>query len=328
MIESAKVTAASTPMGVVGLGLMGSSIVAALLIAGHPVQAIVPIPSDFDEARHRVARQLRLCEQAGLIDSVADFDERLQITEDYQTLAGCQVVIECVIEKLEVKKEVYQKITSVVTSDCIIGTNTSAIPISELQQYIMGPERFVGIHFAEPAYMTRFLEITCGRLTTDHYAQRIFSLAQGMGKEPTLLKKDIRGFITNRLMYAVYREIFHQLETGHATREDLDKAFRYDAGSWMTLMGIFRRMDYLGIEDFGKILPEVFSKLSNTHSVPQEMKEMVEKNARGIHNETGLYPYQKGEGKQWDLSFSQFNLEIHRLAAEFSEVKIKEQLSQ
>ncbi|MCE7063201.1 3-hydroxyacyl-CoA dehydrogenase family protein [Dyadobacter sp. CY343] len=318
---------AGIPVGVVGLGLMGSSIVAALLIAGHPVKAISPITPDAQNAYERIFTQLNYCLEAGLIDSVEKFRSMLHISEDYATLAPCEVVIECVIEKLEIKSEVYKKITSAVSPSCIIGSNTSAIPISDLQTYVANPERFLGIHWAEPAFMTRFLEITCGNQTTATYADRIFSLAHRWGKEPTLLKKDIRGFITNRLMYSVYREIFHQIESGNATREDVDKAFRYDAGSWMTLMGLFRRMDYTGLKDYGTILNNIFPQLSNTETVPPIMQKMVTDAARGVHNDKGLYPYEPGEGKQWDEAFTRFNQEIHQLAANYSEENVKNQLN-
>ncbi|MCE6989686.1 3-hydroxyacyl-CoA dehydrogenase family protein [Dyadobacter sp. CY323] len=324
MSEKFNVTA--MPVGVVGLGLMGSSIVAALLISGHPVKAVAPVAADAENARERISNQLHKCVTAGLIHSSDEFEGNLTISRDYEVLKPCQVVIECVIEKRDIKSQVYKKITSVVDRDCIIGTNTSAIPISELQNHIDFPERFLGIHFAEPAFMTRFLEITCGKLTEETFANRIFKLAHEWGKEPTLLKKDIRGFITNRLMYAMYREIFYLIENGTATREDLDKAFRYDAGSWMTLMGIFRRMDYMGLKDFDAILKSIFPKLSNAASVPDIMQTLVQEGARGIHNDNGLYPYDPGEGRQWDEAFTRFNKDIHHLAANYSEENVKEQL--
>ena len=275
-------------VGVVGLGLMGSSIVAALLIAGHPVVAIAPTNTDAREAISRIGHQLDLCSQAGLIVNLpTSYLEHLTISEDYDLLEACSVVIECVIEQIEIKTEVYQKITSSVSPKTIIGSNTSAIPISVLQEKVLHPERFLGIHWAEPAFMTRFLEITCGKLTAIENADHIFNLAHQWGKEPTLLKKDIRGFITNRLMYAVYREIFHLLENETASQEDLDKAFRYDAGSWMTLMGLFRRMDYNGLNDYNTIIRNIFPQLSNSDQVPAIMQEIVRTTANGIHNGRG-----------------------------------------
>jgi 3-hydroxybutyryl-CoA dehydrogenase len=310
-------------VGVVGLGLMGSSIVAALLVAGHSVIAIAPIAEEAKEGSLRVSHQLDQCREAGLISNKDFYIEHLTVSEDYRVLSTCSLVIECVIEHLEIKASVYQKITDVVSETTIIGSNTSAIPVSVLQKRVANPERFLGIHFAEPAFMTRFLEITCGEQTASEKANEIFELAHHWGKEPTLLKKDIRGFITNRLMYAVYREIFHVVETGKATQENVDKAFRYDAGSWITLMGIFRRMDFLGLKDFDTMMRDVFPRLSNSEAVPEIMQEMVAKKARGVYNGQGIYNYAHGEAEQWEEAFASFNGEIHKLAAAYSADKVK-----
>jgi len=315
------------PVGVVGLGLMGSSIVAALLVAGHPVVGIAPTPYDAVDASLKIGHQLDLCHHAGLMKHIPEFYlKALRISEDYDMLEPCGVVIECVVEKIEIKTEVYQKITAVVGSKTIIGSNTSAIPISVLQEKVDYPERFLGIHWAEPAFMTRFLEITCGKLTTTENADWIFTLAHQWGKEPTLLKKDIRGFITNRLMYAVYREIFHLLENETASQQDLDKAFRYDAGSWMTLMGLFRRMDYMGLSDYSTIINQIFPQLSNAETVPARMQEMVRIAAKGIHNGKGLYAYTSQETNDWDTAFANFNKEIRELAAEYPAGRVNDYL--
>lgn len=313
-----QVETTDSAVGVVGLGLMGSSIVVALLIAGHRVRAVTPLPEDREVAPGRITDQLLLCAESGLLREPVDANlARLTISEDYHTLAGCSLVLECVIEKIEIKEAVYRKITAAVAPHTIIGSNTSAIPISTLQHHIDQPERFLGIHWAEPAYTTRFLEITCGHRTAQQHADRVFRLAHAWGKEPTLLRKDIRGFITNRLMYAVYREAFHLVENGTATVEDVDKAFRYDAGSWMTLMGIFRRMDFLGLADYAELCRTLFPQLSNADQVPALMQRMVEMNARGTQNQKGLYPYTEEEARHWDEAFAAFNQEIFRLAARY-----------
>lgn len=303
-------------IGVVGLGLMGSSVVTALLIAGHRVKAIAPLSGDMAVAHQRIHDQLRHCKKANILTEPIDWYLRhLVISEDYANLSNCKVVLECVIEEIKVKETVYKKIADEVTFDTIIASNTSAIPISHLQKTIPYPERFLGIHWAEPAYMTRFLEITCGSKTSASYATWIFELAHRWGKEPTLLRKDIRGFVTNRLMYAIYREMFSIIQKGEATVEDVDKAFRYDAGSWMTLMGVFRRMDFMGLKDFHQIFQNVFPTLCNDDGVPELMQEVVRKKLKGTPDAKGLYPYSVEEAKKWDEAFALFNEDVFRLAA-------------
>lgn len=305
-------------VGVVGLGLMGSSIIVALLLAGHKVKAIAPRPVDMEMARIRILDQLNHGRQSGLADPCFELKEgQLVISLDYGELCNCELVLECVIEDMAIKETVYNKITKEIRTDAIIATNTSAIAISVLQQLVPNPERFLGVHWAEPAYATRFMEITCGKKTDVAKAEWVFELAHHWGKEPTLLRKDIRGFITNRLMYAVYREIFHLLDKGYVTMEDVDKAFRYDVGSWITLMGIFRRMDYVGLRDSATVFNSIFPTLSNANHVPPVMQEMVDGNARGTQNQKGLYTYSKQEAKEWEEAFALFNKDIFELAASY-----------
>ena len=314
-MEIRQVNIADINAGVVGLGLMGSSIVCCLLVSGHRVKAIAPIHQDSIGALVRIEEQLAVCRDAGLLSSsVASCLSQLTISEDYKELADCSFVLECVMEKIEIKKQVYEKIVEHVTPQTIIASNTSALPIGALQKLVAHPERFLGIHWAEPAYMTRFLEITCGEQTDPFYAAWVFELAHQWRKEPTLLKKDIRGFITNRLMYALYREALQLAEKGDATIEDIDKALKYDFGSWITLMGIFRRMDFTGLKDFEKIFHNSFPALSNRDDVPLLMQQMVDSGARGVKNLRGLYQYTAHEGVQWSEAFALFNRDIYRLA--------------
>jgi 3-hydroxybutyryl-CoA dehydrogenase len=309
-------------VGVVGLGLMGSSIIVALLIAGHKVKAIAPRPLDMELARSRILEQLDHCRQSGLVDNDFELaDGQLEISLDFQKLQQCRIVFECVIEDIQIKAVIYNKITSVVQTNTIIATNTSAIAITTLQYLIPHPERFMGIHWAEPAYATRFMEITCGEKTCVEHAEWIFNIAHYWGKEPTLLRKDIRGFITNRLMYAVYRELFHLIEQGRITMEDADKAFRYDAGSWITLMGVFRRMDFTGLRDWATIFKSLFPTLSNEGKVPPVMQDMVDFNARGTQNLKGLYTYSAKEAKEWEEAFALFNKDIFQLASSYPSAK-------
>ncbi len=323
----------STQVGVVGLGLMGSSIVVSLLASGHRVVALTPIAIEREKGARHIADLLRHADLSGLLPKGMDASiESLSLTDDYEQLSGCRLVLECVVEDKGIKGAVYGKIASSVPSDTIIASNTSAIPISELQALVPHPERFLGLHWAEPAYMTKFLEVTCGTQTDEGVAKYIMELGVKWGKESTLLRKDIRGFITNRLMYAVYREALTLIEQGHTTLADADKAFRYDVGSWITFMGIFRRMDFMGIVDYARSFEQLFKQLSNTDEVPGIMRRVVERQGRGIHNQIGLFEYTEAEAKAWDQAFAQFNRDIYELAAKYSEqwmaLKNDEQLAQ
>lgn len=305
-------------IGVVGLGLMGSSIIVSFLRSGYKVVGVSPLPEELQIGGRRVREQLHQCHTMGLLTKdIAEYQDYLELTSSYELLFQCELVLECVIEVETIKSVVYRKIENALNKQAIIATNTSAIPISYLQKYLRHPDRFMGIHFAEPAYATPFLEITCGVLTDTKVAEYVMAEASHWYKEPTLLYKDIRGFITNRLMYAVYREGFSLINKGHVTMSGLDKCFQHDMGAWITLMGIFRRMDFIGLEDYLHTYNYLFPRLGNLQEVPEQMKKILENDGRGIHNLTGLYPHSEASAEKLEQDFSRFNKEIHRLSDKY-----------
>lgn len=285
---------------------------------------IAPIKADMEGAWNRIRKQLNHASDAKLLkEEVSFYLERLILTEDYQKLSACRMVQECVTEVIAIKSEVYNKIADHTAGNTVIATNTSAIPVSVLQEKVKNPFRFIGVHWAEPAYMTRFLEVTKGKDTDETIAQWVLSLSRTWNKEPTYLKKDIRGFVTNRILYAVYREMFAILENGEASMDDLDKAFRYDPGSWMTYMGLFKRIDQLGLRDYKEIFDNLFPGLDNSQVVPNTMQRIVEEQGKGIYNGKGLYTYTEKSSAEWEKSFKDFNHEIFQLAAKYPETNEK-----
>ncbi|MBX3256425.1 MAG: 3-hydroxyacyl-CoA dehydrogenase family protein [Chitinophagaceae bacterium] len=307
-------------IGIVGLGLMGSSIIASLLALGHPVKAIAPIHGEKEIGYKRILEQLHLCEKFDILQApVEEYLSLLTVSSEYNDLEDCHLVVECIVENLAIKETVFKKIAEVTSKRTILASNTSAIPISILQKAVPDPQRFIGIHWAEPAFATRFLEIICGKETDEETTAAVCKLALSWGKEPTVLRRDIRGFITNRLMYAVYREILHLVEKGDTSFADADKCFRYDAGSWMTLMGIFRRMDYEGLKDYYTAYSNIFPLLSNSDGISLQMQKIVDAHSRGIQNGKGFYSYTRQEAMQWSQAFSAFNKDIFHLAANYPE---------
>ena len=314
-------------VGIVGLGLMGCSIAACLLMANHPVVAIATLPQDLDHAADRIQEHLEGAYREGLIKNDArDYLNRLTITTDYGKLKNCSVVLECVIEDIEIKKKIYKRIADIVSPDALITTNTSAIPISILQKQVAHPERFFGLHWLEPSHTTRFLEIICGDLSDQHKGKYLYNLSHYWQKEPTLLLKDIRGFITNRLMYAMYREAFNLVENGYATVEDVDRACRNNAGYWMTLVGVFRWMDLTGVPAYHTVMKDLFPTLSNQTEVPKLIDDIVKAGGKGVANGKGFYEYEPGEPEMWEKTFAEFTYEIRKLALKYPADVVKKRL--
>jgi 3-hydroxybutyryl-CoA dehydrogenase len=309
---------ATITIGVVGLGLMGCSISTCLLMAGHTVIAVAPVPVDLLHAADRIRHHLEKSEEQALISQPAGYYlQRLTITEDYALLKTCAVVIECTIENIDIKKSVYDKIEAVVGRETIITSNTSAIPITILQKLTLFPNRFFGLHWAEPSHTTRFLEIICGESSDLAKADFLYTLSHHWNKEPTLVKKDIRGFIANRLMYAMYREAMYLVENGYATIEDVDRACRNNTGYWMTLVGVFRWMDLTGVPAYHTVMKDLFPTLNNSAEVPEMIDKIVREGGKGVANANGFYKYTPEEARQWEETFTEFTYDIRKLALKY-----------
>lgn len=315
-------------IGVVGLGLMGCSITACLLMAGHQVIAVAPIQADLKNVK-LIEEHLRTAHKEKLLKiNPEDALRLLTITEGYNDLKPCKLVIECTIEDLDIKKSVYKKIEEVVSKDALLASNTSAIPISILQKLTSSPERFFGLHWLEPSHTTRFLEVICGELSDIALGEFLYDLSHLWGKEPTLVRKDIRGFITNRLMYAMYREAFFLVENGYASVEDIDRACRNNPGYWMTLVGVFRWMDLTGVQAYHTVMKDLFPTLSNNTEVPGLIDDIVKAGGRGVANGKGFYEYTPEEARLWEETFTAFTYEIRELALKYPSDVVKKQLKE
>ena len=305
-------------IGTVGLGLMGSSIATCLLAAGHEVTSLIRHIDKADLAKERIIKFLEQLKEEGIVkEESGAVVKRLVITDDVSLLADHELVIESIVEDIDEKKQVFRQLEKVLSPTAIIGSNTSAIPVSILQNGLKHPERLLGIHWGEPAHVLRFLEVICGKDSDIKYAEKIVALAEGWGKEPSLVKKDIRGFITNRLMYALMREGIHLVENGYATIEDIDRACRNDMGYWITFAGPFRFMDLTGIPAYLTVMKDLFPELDNSMKAPAFIEELVASGAKGVSNAHGFYPYTKESAEKWEKLFIEFTYNIRKLSQKY-----------
>lgn len=289
-------------VGVAGLGLLGRGIVTCLLARGYQVVAF-----DVNEDAHTLARKHiadalgQLVERAHFPKEVLEkWESKYRQANALSDFSDCGFVIESVIENLEVKEAVFDQIEAAIRPDVPLASNTSALPISLLQGKRKHPERMVGMHFGEPCHLTNFLEVIRGDQTNDATTEATIQLGKMMGKDPSLVQKDVPGFIVNRLGYALYREAFWMLEQGVADVETIDRAFSNAISIWANIAGPFRWMDLTGIPAYAAVMERLFPELSRSTAVPAKMKELVASGALGIANGKGFYNYTPEEAEHWE----------------------------
>ncbi len=292
-------------VGVVGIGLLGRGIATCLLAKEIHVVAYDRDPQARHNARKYVQTAIEDLFEHGRVSR--DLTTRWQNTysdpESIDALRDCDYVIESVNEDLELKRSVFDRLEGIVASTTPIASNTSAFPISVLQKDRRFPRRFIGMHWADPCHITRFLEVIRGEFTDDATAEATMALAKAAGKDPSLVRKDVAGFIVNRMNYALYREAFNLLESGVADVETIDRSFRSAVGLWAAIGGPFRWMDLTGVSAYAAVMKRLFPTLKNSTEVPETIRKIIESGANGISTGKGFYDYTPEEVEQWEKLF-------------------------
>ncbi len=304
------------PIAVVGLGFLGRGIVASLLSHGLRVIGHSRSTEDLRTAQESIAQAIdEIVREGAAAESFRDtWQSRYTATTSFNDLEPSSFVIESVVEDLAVKNEVFDALEQVVAPSVPIASNTSAIPISVLQQACKHPERLLGMHWAEPAYATRFLELIRGEQTSDLAFEQAVELAHRCGKEPCFVKRDTPGFIANRLGYAMYREALHLLEAGIADAETIDRSFRNSIGLWSTFCGPFRWIDLTGGPKlYAKAMTPVLPTLDVDVELPTTMAELAGQEAQGTTNGRGFFEYTAEEATSWNEQFHHHAWAIKRL---------------
>ena len=310
----------SRPIGLVGLGFMGRGIAACLVASGLTVVAYDRDPRKAGASAPHIDRALRELARREIIPGRRhqNWRRRFRVARAIAELGACSLVIETIPEDLPAKRALYQELEAALPAGTVIASNTSAFPITLLQQGRLHPERFVGMHWGEPAHIMRYLELTPGKHSSARALAQAKRLGQRCGKEPAVLREDIRGFISNRMMYAMMREACHLVESGVADVETVDRSYRNDMGWWSLLAGPFRWMDLTGIPAYAEVMKGLFPKLCNDTTLPRMMREIVARGALGTANARGFYPYTQASAKRWQRNWTEFTFEMRKVADKYA----------
>jgi 3-hydroxybutyryl-CoA dehydrogenase len=310
--------AAEIPIGVVGIGIMGAVITASLLSAGHPVKTVSLDSSERQNVNRRVRLHLKALHDGGeLTDSVDEVMTRLQVGTQYSNLAPCALVIESIIEDLEAKRDVIRNIEAVVSPQTLIGSNTSALPITQIQNGAKVPRRIFGLHWVSSSPFSWCVEVMGGAQTSRAVTRRACELVKLWGKKPALSRHDKRGFICNRIGYAILRESFALLDEGVATAEDIDNAVRASVGTWLPFVGPFGYLDLSGLPAYAPIMRDLLPDLSANDDVPATLQKLEKSGAKGIPNGRGFYRYSGKEGDRKSQDFDDFRRDLVQLIARY-----------
>ena len=236
---------------VIGLGTMGPGIAATLARAGLKVTAFDPDP----EKRAKAGEGFKAA--AAVLSALAVPDQsagEIVVHEDLpHSVAGADLVIETVPEHLELKIQVFREIEAQVADDCLLASDTSGIPITKIQAGTRVPARVIGMHWSNPPHIIPMIEVIAGEHTAPGAVASLAELIRRIGHLPIIIRKDVAGFVENRVLYAVMRECLDLVEQGVIEPQDLDACVSWGIGYKLAVVGPMALLDMAGLDIYAAV---------------------------------------------------------------------------
>ncbi len=278
-------------IAVIGAGTMGAGIAQTCAAAGYQV-AMRDIDQKFVDGGFRRIRDplLKRVEKGKMTQAeVENLVSKVHGTVDLkEALAGAQVIIEAVFEKMEVKREIYSEMDRIAAPGVVFASNTSSLSITEMANVTKRADRVVGMHFFNPAPVMKLVEVIRGSETSDATVALAKDLCIKLGKEPVEVK-EAPGFVVNRLLVPMMNEAFNLLQEGVASAEDIDRAMKL--GTNMP-MGPFELADYTGIDISLDVMEVLFRETGDPKFRPSPLlRKYVRAGRLGRKAGRGVYDY-------------------------------------
>ena len=279
---------------VLGSGIMGHGIAQVSAMAGYNV-ALRDIEKSFlDKAMEKIKWSLnKLVEKQKLSQTEADkiFARITPVVEMEQALKGTDLLIEAVPEDMNLKRKVYAEVDRLAESRTLYASNTSTLPITEMAALTSRPERFVGLHFFNPPQLMPLVEVIPGGKTNQSMVDMAIALVQKLGKQPVLCKKDVAGFIVNRIFIPLVHEAVYCQERDNVPMTTIDSAVKFKLAF---PMGIFELADYSGLDVIHKATVEMYSRDKKVIRPHPKIKQLFDEKNLGQKSGRGFFEY-KGD---------------------------------
>jgi len=287
-------------IGIAGAGTMGSGIAQIFARKGYNV-AITDIDQKYLEKSRRLVEIFNESHiEEGIItpDGAKAAVELISYTSDKGTFEDCDLIIEAIVEKMEIKQKFWQEVEGIASKEAFFATNTSGLSINDISKLVENKSRFIGMHFWNPPHIIPLVELIRTDDTSDETVSILKELLSIIDKEPVVVQKDAPGFIGNRLQFAVFREALHIVSEGIATIEDVDRAMRFGPGFRYPIIGPLQTADLGGLDTFYYISSYLFNELSDLKEAPEILKKLMDANQLGVKSESGFYNYSDGQDEE------------------------------
>ena len=279
-------------IGIVGTGTMGRGIAQVSAQAGYEVVFQNRRQASVDRALVQIQKSLeRLASKGKIADAEAsEALGRIRGVVPLEELKGCERVIECLPEELDLKQEILEKLDGILNDDAIIATNTSSLSVTKLASFVSRPGHFVGMHFFNPVPAMKLVEIVRGMRTNDSTVAAVRGMAEKLGKAPIDVK-DAPGFVVNRVLFPMINEAAFALQEGVTEAEGIDECMKLGCNH---PLGPLALADLVGLDVVYAILDSLYREYGEPRYAPcLEIKKRVEAGYLGRKTGRGFYSYEK-----------------------------------
>jgi 3-hydroxybutyryl-CoA dehydrogenase len=260
-------------VAVVGAGTMGAGIARIFAEAGASVRLCARRESSLEAARGRLGGAT---------------EEVLLTTSVDEALDGAGLVVETVVEAAEPKRLILARAEELVSPDAILTTNTSSLPLAALAGGLRRPERFAGLHWFNPPELVELVEVVGGERTAPGTLDALVECTRQLGKAPVVVRRDVPGFVANRLQYALLREAYALVDAGVCSFADVDRAVTRGLGPRWAAIGPFETMDLAGLDVHAAVAANLWPELSRESQPAPAIRHALETGALGVKSGRGL----------------------------------------
>lgn len=279
-------------VGVVGCGTMGSGICEVVARGGKPVHFVEVSDAMVEKGLARIRGSLQRAVDRGKLEtSVRDeILDRISGGTDFVALSDADLVVEAVPEILDVKQETFRKLDDVLRADAIVATNTSSLGVIDVAVQTKRPDRVLGFHFFNPAPVMELVEMITTVVTNPKVVELAKGFAEELGKTPVVVR-DRAGFIANLLLFPYLNQAVGMVESGYATREDIDAAMRLGTGHPIGPIGL---VDLIGIDSTNSIMERMYEQFGDVRYAPKPIiRQLKSAGFLGRKTGRGFYAYEK-----------------------------------